>query len=456
MEKILLRCLVMRKKKIFSYEKIPLVVLIGRPNVGKSTLFNCILGYRKAIVCHEPGTTRDNILGEGGWQGKKFWLIDTAGVDGELQKTNIGKVVASRFEEILEEADLLLWIVDGKAGINKEDRRIYGLLKNHLNKTFMVVNKVDNVVEGHYSGEFDNFGYHSRYILSARNSRGVGDLLDGIVKHVEVKKDHSIQSKKELRVSVIGRPNVGKSTLVNCLCGYERMITDNKPGTTRDIGEVRIKLKDDYFWLVDVAGIRSRGKTVDKVDWYSQIRALEAIRQTDLVVMVVDASERLNSRDLAILSLLEEAEKAVVIFANKMDLSEDSEVTKKLLRDVIRMRTGFGWLPIIFGSAKECRGIKGLKSKVLETGNKYQSVVDSEALKYFLKNVLMLNPKLNDLAIRSIFQIASAPPKFNIICGKKNPACLQERLIKRLIREQFGLEGVLIGLVWNKKNKNVY
>lgn len=432
--------------------KKPLIAIIGRPNVGKSSLFNRILGERRAIVSDVSGTTRDRVLAEAEWQGSYFWLMDTAGFIVKMDDDELGESIGRQIDFALMESDYLIWLVDGQFGINEEDRQVFRKIKKYLDRVVLVANKVDSEkIEKNFAG-WEKLGFKECLLVSAETGRGVGDLLDYIVDAMTKKLfsfSREMAGSDILAVTIMGRTNVGKSSLVNALCGYERMVVSCKPGTTRDAGEVKIKVGQKEMLIYDTAGIRRNSKMMgNKLESYSFIRSLRVLDKSDAVVLILDGFEGVTKRDLYILDTIIESEKSVLLFVNKSDLFE-SEKTQDEYLEQMRNRMRFAyWVPVVFGSTKTKSNLKILLEQLFHLAKRYNSEFSDEDLKIFLGEMLKVNHRANILGISHIRQIGQKPPKFKIKVKNKKTLCDgDERMLKSILRDYFQLQGIPIRLL---------
>lgn len=342
------------------------VVIVGRPNVGKSTLFNRLIGRRYAIVEDEPGITRDKIEGYSEWKGKEFVVVDTGGLVPSSREELLEQIKKFVIKE-LPEADIILFVVDGKEGLNPLDEEVAKFLYPYKDKVLVVVNKVDNTKVERIVGEFYALGFEKVFPISALHGRGVGELLDEVVKYL---KEEKVEKPEEgIKVAFIGRPNVGKSSLINAILNDERVIVSPIAGTTRDAIEIPFSWKDKSFTLIDTAGIRRPSNVEYGVEFFSVGRSLKAIDLADIICLVVDASEGPTRQDKRLGGLIERRYKGCVIVANKMDLSP---WTKEELESVIRKELFFlDFAPIVFTVAIKGEGIKELFESIEKVWGDY-------------------------------------------------------------------------------------
>ena len=328
----------------------PIVAIVGRPNVGKSTLFNYIGQKRVSIVEDTPGVTRDRIYLDAEWLDREFTMIDTGGI--ELESTD--KILTSmRYQAKLaiDEADAILFVVDGKVGLTSADEAVAVILRNTRKPVILVVNKVDNMKKANEIYEFYNLGLGEPIAISAANALNIGDLLDEVVKclpNEEIIPDDS----EKIRVAIIGRPNVGKSSLVNLLVGEERVIVSDIAGTTRDAIDTHFTKDDTEFILIDTAGMRRKARIDEPIERYSVMRALRAVDRSDVVLMVIDAVDGVTEQDKKIAGYAHDAGKACVIIVNKWDLMEKDSKTTLRYTENIRAELAFmQYAPVLFVSA---------------------------------------------------------------------------------------------------------
>ncbi|MFI5135077.1 MAG: ribosome biogenesis GTPase Der [Chitinophagales bacterium] len=341
------------------------VAIIGRPNVGKSTLFNRLVGERKAIVDDTSGVTRDRLYGISDWNGKTFNVIDTGGFVAHSQdvfESEIRKQVLIA----IEEATVILFIVDATVGITDLEEDIAKLLRRHKKGVILVVNKVDNPARMYAGSEFYGLGIEKVFFISAMSGSGTGELLDEVATNLEAPAEDSTDHLP--RIAIVGQPNVGKSSLVNVLLGEERNIVTEIAGTTRDSIHSHYKLFQKEFILIDTAGIRKKAKVQEDLEFYSVIRAVNAIDEADVCILMTDAKSPVESQDLAILSMIEKKKKGVVLVVNKWDLMEKETNTMKSVKENIQRKIApFTDIPIIFTSVTEKQRV----FKVIEQALKF-------------------------------------------------------------------------------------
>jgi len=346
----------------------PLVAIVGRPNVGKSTLFNRLIGERKAIVEDTPGITRDRVYGHGDWRGRELLFVDTGGL-AMGSDDPYGAVIQDQAELAMEEADLILFLVDAREGPTAADLDLAELFRRSARPLLLVANKADNERREADAHEFLELGLGEVYPVSAHSGRGVADLLDVVVDMLPAPEPQN-EEEDRIRVAIIGRPNVGKSSLLNAILGEPRVIVSPVAGTTRDAVDVPFDFGPHRFTLVDTAGIRRAGKIQGSVEYYTVLRAERAVERSDVDVLVIDAAEGVMDGDKRVGGLTREAGKGCVVFVNKWDLVEGR--TPKEFGKVVRDEMPFlDYAPIVVGSARERRGMDDLLETCADVANNH-------------------------------------------------------------------------------------
>lgn len=433
-----------------------LVAIVGRPNVGKSTLFNRLIGSRQAIVTEIAGTTRDRQYGHTSWTGRDFSIVDTGGwVSGsdDIFETEINKQV----EIAIEEANVILFVVDVMNGMVDLDREVANLLRRSKKPILLVANKADTFEIGYQSAEFYALGLGEPYSISAMNGSGTGDLLDAIVNALPPE-DSAIGLKELPRFAIIGRPNAGKSSLINAFIGEERNIVTNQAGTTRDSIYTEYNKFGLNFYLVDTAGIRKKGKVQEDLEYYSVIRSIRAIENSDVCIALIDATRGIESQDVNILSLVMRNSKGLVVCVNKWDLvQEKSNQAIRVFEEAIRSRlASFSDFPIIFISALTKQRI----FKVLETANavyeRRSKRIPTHKLNEVLLPIIEATPppswKGKYIKIKYVAQLPTAVPSFafyaNLPQWVKEP---YKRFLENKIRENWDFSGIPINIFIREK-----
>ena len=305
------------------------IAIVGRPNVGKSTLFNFLTRSRNALVADRPGVTRDRQYGFGNYQGREFILVDTGGLGrNDKDSENISNLISDQSLRAIEEADVLIWLVDGREGLTAEDEHLAEILRPMCDHIFLSANKTEGLDTDIVLSDFHRFGFNEPSAISAKRGDGVSHLMDEVIKQLPIESDNEGLSEHGLRITVLGRPNVGKSTLTNRILGEERMLTFDQPGTTRDSIAIPFERDGIPYTLIDTAGIRRRSKINDAIEKFSVVKSLQAIDSTQIVVLVLDAHEAVTEQDATLLGLIADSGKALIIAVNKWDGLEISERTR--------------------------------------------------------------------------------------------------------------------------------
>jgi GTP-binding protein len=431
-----------------------IVAIIGRPNVGKSTLFNRLVGRRTAIVDEQSGVTRDRHYGLSEWNGVTFSVIDTGGyVEGseDIFEGEINKQVLAA----MEEADVLLFVTDVSTGITDLDEGVAQLLHQTDKPYLLVVNKVDNHERRTDAMEFYSLGLGEYHPISAVNGSGTGELLDALVDVMdpEPEKEHEGLP----RIAVVGKPNVGKSSLVNMLLGVERNIVTDMAGTTRDALDTRYTAYGMDFIIVDTAGIRKKAKVKEDVEFYSVLRSVRAIEDSDVCILMIDAQDGIQSQDLNIYHIIEKNKKGIVILVNKWDLVEKDDRTSKIMEEAIKKRLEpFTDVPIIFTSTVTKQRVhKALETALEVYENRTQRISTSKLNDVMLPIIDRTPPpswKGKYIRIKYVSQLPTHVPSFAFFCNL--PQYIRDpykRFIENRLREHFPLTGVPINIFFRKK-----
>ena len=424
----------------------PVVAIIGRINVGKSTLFNRIIKKKTAIVENEPGITRDRIYAECEWKEQPFTLVDTGGVD-FVKRGEIQKKIAVQTKLAIEDADLIILLVDIKEGINPDDFKVAKAIREKDKPSILVANKGDVRGSELKLYEFYELGFGDPYIISAEHGLNVDDLLDRIVSHIsKVKLEPEEEEENILKVSILGKPNVGKSSLLNNILGEDRIIVSEHPGTTRDAIEIIFKHNSLKLLFIDTAGLRDKAKPKEDVEYYSTLRTFEAVHNSDIVLLVMDSTQGVSMQDKKIANYIQKERKACIVILNKFDLIKDN-IDKKLFIDEIRYELSFlKKSPIIMTSAITGYNTDKIISKIKEVALQYSKKIPTSVLNAFIREVVSKNPpkyvRRNTLKIRYATQTGIKPPKFLLFVN--NPKLMYtsyHRYLENNIYEVFGFEG---------------
>lgn len=438
------------------------VIIIGRENVGKSTLFNKLIGQPRAIVDDFPGVTRDKIYGTVEWSGKLFNVVDTGGI---LFNENdlIKKEVLNKINEVLKTSNFALFVVDGKAGLHPDDKTIYEFLKKSNIDFSVVVNKVDTPDMENNIYEFYKLGVDKLYPVSAEHSIGLDTILDLITQKIKKPlKKKEIEQDEIIKITIAGRENVGKSSLFNALINEERSIVTEIPGTTRDSIDSVVEIAGKKFIIIDTAGIKKRKNISQKVEKYSIVRTFANIKRSDMVIYIIDAMERISEVDKKALNYALENYKSIIIAINKWDIVMEKrtniEEMKKKYIEYIRKKLNFvDFAPVVFISAKFKKGLEKLIDIVFYVENQYNFRVKTSMLnRIFSETIFKRTPISSDgqLRIYYITQVGVKPPEFAVFVNKREK--IKENYIKYIInslRQSFGFEGVPLKINIKLKKK---
>ena len=432
-----------------------IVAIVGRPNVGKSTLFNRLVGTRKAIVNEESGVTRDRNYGKSSWNGKEFSVIDTGGYvcnSDDIFEEEINKQVLLA----LDEADVILFMVDVEIGVTDLDQNFARLLRNIDKPVYLIANKVDNSERIYDAQEFYRLGLKSEvFCISSVSGSGTGDLLDKVVSHFQ---QDTLEDTEHLpRITIVGRPNVGKSSTINALTGQERNIVTDIAGTTRDTLNTRYTQFGYDFILVDTAGVRKKAKVSEDVEFYSVMRSIRAIEDSDVCMLLIDATRGMEAQDLNIFHLIERNRKGVVIVVNKWDLIEkDGKTMLEYEKDLRNKIAPFKDVDIIFASAlTKQRLLKALEATIRVYENRQQKLKTSELNRVMLEAIEDYPPpslKGKYVKIKYVTQLPTHAPSFAFYCNL--PQYVKEpykRFLENKIRENWNFTGVPIQIFMRKK-----
>jgi len=439
--------------------KLPLVAIVGRPNVGKSTLFNRLVGERKAIVDDLPGVTRDRNYAEAQWAGRSYQLVDTGGMEsdsgGKLEQT-----VQAQSRLALMEADIIVFLFDGKSGLNPLDREAVDELRRTNKPVFFAVNKLDSQRRGDNLYEFFALGIDRLYSISAEHGLGIANLMDDIVGRLPDDLPRGAGAAPEdpeevlepLRVAVVGRPNVGKSTLINRLLGFERSVVDSKAGTTRDSLETPFEIMGQPWILIDTAGIRRKARIDDRIERFSVNRALRAVDRGDLIIHVIDGPEGVTDQDAQILSYAIQRGKALLLAINKWDLVAKNDGDTEKYRDEVNYRLSFlEFAPIAFISAATGQGVHKMLQTAMRVIQAYRRKVSTSTVNQALQKIVRAHaaPLSQGRAVKFYYgtQTGTRPPTFTLFVNR--PGAVHEsyqRYLVHQLRENLGFENAPIRL----------
>lgn len=431
-----------------------IVAIVGRPNVGKSTLFNRLTESRKAIVDDFSGVTRDRHYGKAEWTGEQFTLIDTGGYVSGSEDV-FEEAIRRQVHIAVEEADVLLFMVDVTTGITDLDDALADVLRRTKKPVFVVSNKVDHHDREHGSAEFYGFGLGEVYSISSQTGSGTGELLDEVVKVLPPEPEES--GEQLPKVTLVGKPNVGKSTLLNALLGYERTIVTPIAGTTRDTIHTEYKGFGHHFTLIDTAGLRRKAKVHEDIEFYSVLRTVRTIEDSDVVMLMIDARDGIQAQDLSIYHLAEKNKKGIVILVNKWDLIEKDHTSTKKFEEAIKERIApFTDVPILFISATEKQRILKAVETAMEVYQNRQQHIKTNKLNEVMLQIIENYPppawKGKYIRIKYVTQLKQVPPTFVFFCNL--PQYIRDsykRYLENKLREQFNFTGVPMNLFFREK-----
>lgn len=434
------------------------VAIVGRPNVGKSTLFNKLIGDRLSIVKNEPGVTRDRLYRETEWSGREFILVDTGGLEPRTDDFMMNKI-KEQAQVAIDEADVVIFLVDGKAGITALDEDVTNILRKKDKKVVVAVNKIDNYMrEAENILEFYSLGFEDVVGISAEHKINLGDLLDTVTGKFAEKKEQ--EREEGLKIAVLGRPNAGKSSLVNKLLNEERSIVSDIAGTTRDAIDSSLKYKEETYTLIDTAGIRRKSKVEDAIEYYSVLRAIKSIKRADVCVLMLDATELLTEQDKRVAGLIYDERKPIIIAVNKWDLIEKDNTSVKKFTELVKAELPFlSYAPVVTISALTGKRTVNILEQAKFIAGEYHKKITTGLLNQVLAEMIAQNPvptrKGRAVKINYATQVSQAPPKF--VFFSNNPELVHfsyQRYIENKLREYFGFEGCPIDIVFNRKNEN--
>ena len=436
--------------------KLPTLVIVGRPNVGKSTLFNRLIGRRVAVVEDTPGVTRDRLYGEAEWNGKRFTVVDTGGIlfsedDPLIEQIRVQAEVA------LAEADVVVFMTDAAAGLTPDDWDLANRLRGFPKPILLGVNKTDNPQREALATEFYELGIGEVYPISSLHGRGVADVLDEVAKLMPDPGELE-EGADEIRLAIVGRPNVGKSSLLNAFTGEQRAIVSNIPGTTRDAVDTLLEYKGDKFRLIDTAGLRRKGKIQGSIEYYMAQRATRAVERANCALVVIDGSEGLTDGDKRVAKLAHDSGKAVVFVVNKWDTKEPpnglpnkiSPIKKDLIKIIRNETPELQYAPVVFTSAKEHAGMAPVLERALAAVENWSFRVSTGILNRLIQDAVFEKPHSSHGRVFKVYyvtQVGTQPPTFVIFCN--NPDLMHfsyKRYLENQIRKTYPLIGTPIRL----------
>lgn len=433
----------------------PLVAIVGRPNVGKSALFNRLVRRRTALVEDLPGTTRDRLYGEFEWRGRNLRVVDTGGLEAESEGPFSG-LVRAQIELAVQEASLILLVVDARDGLTAADLEIADLLRRQSKPVLLLANKADNQARTEETPQFYELGLGAPIPLSAYHGTGVGDVLDAVVDLLPQESEPG-EPAETLRVAIVGHPNVGKSALMNAILGEDRVIVSDIPGTTRDVIDTEFRYGEHHLTLLDTAGIRRAGKVERGVERHSVLRAKAALERADVALCVIDGTEAGTAQDTHIIGMAQEAHTGLIVVVNKDDLLPTDQEERAGLVRLLRYRLKFvPWAPVLFVSALERSGLDALLDQVIEVGEQRRRRIPTGDLNSMIKRaaVAHMPPSVQGRRLKILYatQAEVEPPTFVFFV---NDATLlhfsYQRYLENTLRDVYGFAGTAIKLVFKSR-----
>lgn len=433
----------------------PYIALVGRPNTGKSTLFNRLAGRRIAIVEDTPGVTRDRIIAEGEWLNSSFYIIDTGGIEPDSDDVILSQM-RSQAALAMDMADVIIFVADGREGVTADDREIATMIRKFNKGVILAVNKLDEYSQFDNKYEFYELGLGEPYVISAEHGNGVGDLLDAAVEMFPDEKKASPGDEKR-KIAVVGKPNAGKSTLVNTLLGEERVIVSDIAGTTRDAIDTEFSYNGEDYLLIDTAGIKRKTKSDSAIDYYSSVRALKAIERSDVCLLLIDGSAGVTEHDVKIAGMIREAYKALIIVVNKWDLVEkDTNTMANMKKEILRKLHFVDWAPVEFISALAGSRVGKLMPIVEEVLESYSRRINIGLLNDAVGDAVMITSppikKGRQLRFYYTSQPAACPPTFVMFVNDDSLVTVQyEKYLEGRLRTAFGFRGTPIKFIYRNK-----
>lgn len=429
------------------------VAIIGKPNVGKSTLFNKIISKRKSIVFDEPGVTRDRLYEEAYWSGHKFKLIDTGGIT--IEENDFKKLIKVQAQIAIDESNVIIFILNGKEELTTEDYYISDLLRKSGKKIIVAINKLDG--ETYIEPSIYKLGYENIFPISAIHGNGIGNLLDEVLNNLNINENQNNQE-NIFKLTLLGKPNVGKSTILNLLTNENRSIVSNIAGTTRDSVSSIITVNNEKFEIIDTAGIKRKSKLLDSIEHYSLIRANNSLEEADLCLLILDATEDVTLFQQNIIGLAYEQKKPLIIVVNKWDLiDKNSETMDKYKKDLLKKLKFVDWAPIVFISALNNQRINKLKDLIFEVKTNISRMINTNQLNQLIITAQIIKPasSINGhrLSIKFIKQVQAKIPTFLLFVNNKKLAHFTYlRYIENQIRQNYNFSGTPIELILKNKN----
>ena len=440
----------------------PLVAIVGRPNVGKSTLFNRLIRRRQAVVDDQPGVTRDRIYAHAEWAGRPFRLVDTGGLVPD-SKDPMERAVQAQAQVAMEEAALVMLVVDVRTGITDLDASVAASLRRSRRPVLLVANKADTLVQAQEVWVFQQLGLGEPRPVSAISGQGTGDLLDAVIAALEPEPARDPGGEGDsaepppLSIAILGRPNVGKSSFVNTVCGHERVIVSPQAGTTRDPADVVIRIGEQPVTLVDTAGLRRRSKVDESIEYYSALRAMQSLDRCDAALLLIDASEGVAHQDARLLEHILQRGKAVVLAVNKWDLvPRETGTAEQWERDLRDQLPFASFVPVIFISALTGQRTRRALERVMEAGQARRTRITTSVFNRFLEEIIhgneAITPAIGDARISYALQTGIEPPTFLFFVNDPHKVKPNfRRFLERRIREHFNFDGTPVRLRFRAK-----
>ncbi|WP_300383142.1 ribosome biogenesis GTPase Der [Clostridium sp.] len=435
----------------------PVVAIVGRPNVGKSTLFNRLAGHRISIVQDTPGVTRDRVYAKAEWLNYSFTIIDTGGIEPEKEDI-IVKQMRRQANIAIETADVIIFIVDGKEGLTPADNEVANLLRKSKKDVVLVVNKVDSLKDEDNAWEFYNLGIGEPITISASQGLAIGDMLDRVVENFD-KYNEDEEDDEYIRIAMMGKPNVGKSSLINKLLGEERLIVSEIPGTTRDSIDSNLETEDGKFILVDTAGIRRKSKVKEEIERYSVIRTYTAIERADVCILMIDATEGITEQDEKIVGYAHEMNKAIMVVVNKWDLVEKDDKTMQKYKEELEMNLKFlKYAKYLFISAKTGQRTHKVLKVAKECYDNYCKRIPTGILNEVINKAILMNEppivRFKRMKIYYATQVAVKPPKFIFFVNDSNATHFSYmRYLENQLRDSFDFSGTGIQIEYRERKE---
>lgn len=439
---------------------LPIVAVVGRPNVGKSTFFNRVLGRRLAIVDDRPGVTRDRNFARADWAGRHFFVVDTGGLIEESEKP-MDRAIREQALAAIEEADLILFLVDGKEGVHPLDEGLAEIMRKATKPVLLIVNKMDRLPNDPSHMEFWSLGLGEPLPVSAISGKGSGDVLDAVIGHLQAA-DEDPDEPGTIRVAVIGKPNVGKSSLINRLFGEERVVVDEVAGTTRDPVDTPMRYHGRTLVFVDTAGLRRQARVKDELEYYSALRTARVVRDADVCVVLIDATEPVHIQDLKVMEQAWEAGTAIVLLVNKWDLVEKDTHTAPAYSKHIRERAPFlQWIPVLFASALTGQRVRKVLDMILEVYGERARRIDTHEVNEAIEAIVRKQPpphhRGRPVRFRYATQVETSPPTFVVFSNfpKAVPGHYL-RYVNNSFRARWGFMGTPIRILLRRSKKKDY